>query len=322
MRLIEGLEAYDPPGFMAIYTAFPGTSYANRAGRPRVDYIVKSAREGVNDRGNLQMDAAAFGEFFTDKVLENFIPRTLRLVEMSGFSELRGPARDTRESYEAQAASGFVADNLAHAFFEEFSKFREHFMKAFAAFTFGLISTTNSIQAPKSSNMAKVVDDWLKTTWEKAAGYDGQKSNMEAIHRFLHPGRDMSLHSSYLVANERLRSARNDVIHNQKRFTADDYKANRADIFRVLDLAALLMRCKFAVQMYRTRPNYLTFQDINWTRARSGEILYSGNPPEAKPNDVFALLPGLDRPIRMTRGLRAVRDDTPARDLRLVTDMT
>jgi len=322
MQLVEGLEAFDPPGYMAIYTAFPGTSYANRAGRPGIDYIVKSSQEGRNEEGNLQMDAAAHGEYFTDKVMESFIPRTLRLVEMSGFSELHGPARNAREGYEALANTGFVADDLAHDFFKAFAEFREHFTKAFAAFTLGLVSSTNSIQAPKSLNTAKAVDDWLKNTWDRAAEFDGQKANMEIIRRFLHMNEKESLHAQYLSASERLRPKRNDVIHNQFRFTADDFKMRRVDMFRVLDLAALLMRCKFAVQMYRTRKNYLTFQDINWTRARPSEILYSGNTPESKPNDVFALLPGLDRPIRMTRGLRAERDDTPSKDLKLVTHMT
>lgn len=308
MELIRGLEEFDPPGYMSVYTAFPGPTYANIVGRQAgIPYIIKSAQSSPDKDGQLRMDADAYGQHFVKSILETYIPRVLRLVEQSGFDNLRELARATRQDYEKLAKANFVVDDLAQNFFVEFSKFREEFARTLAAFTLGLVSSTNQVGAPNDHTKAGAVEQWLRKTWTNAEDLGGQKPNMKAIRDFflLEGAQDFGDH--FLAPNDRLRRLRNDITHNGKRFTADDFSQYRGDMFRVMDLASLIMRCKFAVQLHRERDNYLAFRDVNWTHMRAGDMFYAGNVPEAQPTDVFAILPGLDRPIRFQRGIKAVR---------------
>jgi len=310
VELIKHLGRRRLPGFLCAYTGAPDINVSNTAGSlGGIPYKIKSSKTSVDDERWPTMDGVDYCGYLVNSTVDQFIPRVLQIVERSGFMKLHNIAANTRELYEIFALNKFSSDKEAKEFFDSFSKFREHFNRSFAAFTYGLAqSVGQKLATPRHEMGAKEVEDWIVKAWAKIGKNDGLKQDYSAIATFLQLESEANVGKYFVDASSELRGPRNAAVHDDWEFAPEDFLKLRGAFFRYCDCVALLAGLPLVVQPRLLRNNYLTFTDINRSRAKDGEIFYQSGLPPTIPTRVFAMLPNSTRLIGLDGGLTAERD--------------
>ncbi|MEM7424462.1 MAG: response regulator [Pseudomonadota bacterium] len=303
---IEELRAWDPPGFMALFTAYPNTNLANFAGaKAQIPYIVKSSIDKEADDAHEYMTAATYADFFLKQIHDRYVARVLSLVMESGFPTLRDLARDTLNSYKRLAGSGFLDDDAAKDFFTELSKFRENFNLEFAQLIYGIVSSLNlDTKAPPGTEApASKLESWISNQLNRLEG----SNDMGLIKSYFHLDENQKFSEFFTEACATLRETRNPAIHRNRVFAPEDFDKQLAEIFRWFDVVAWLMRLPLITGPYK-RDSYLVYTDLNHRQSVKTEIHFTGNVPQTRPGRVFTRLGDGGRLIPLDKGFEADRN--------------
>ena len=309
---ISELRAWDPPGFMALFTGRPNTHVANFAGaKAQIPYIVKSQQDKPAADDNQYMTVVSYSQYFMRQVRRQYITRVLSLVQDSGFVKLHTLARDTSAAYEQFADTEFQDAEDAKVFFLELSKFRENFNLALASFLMGLSSGIKGKPgAVNAGDGAARVEAWLS----KQLNALDEGKHLEAMRDYfgMRPGEQLS--SFYVGACASLRERRNPAMHSDWVFAPEDFDTYLGDIFSFFDVVAWLMRRPLITAPYK-RENYLVYYDLNHRHVLKAEMFYRSSIPETQPGRVFTQLREGGNLIALDNGLNARRDKATNRML-------
>jgi hypothetical protein len=305
-KFISELRAWDPPGFMAIFTAYPHTEIANFAGsKAQIPYIVKSAEDKKLDDEHQSMTAASYGEYFLTEVRATYVSRVLRLVMESGFSSLRQLAHDTVTSYERFLDTSLQDERAAKDFFNELAKFRENFNLTLVSLTIGLASTIKTRPAPPSPGEAPSrIESWLREQWNSLEGTPG----MQCIKNYFHLTETQRLSNFYVDACAFLRGKRNPAIHNNWVFAPEDFEKHLFEIFCFFDMVGWLMRLPIIASPYKRGENIISYVDLNRRQSIGTDMSFQGDVPEARNGRVFTQLCENGRLIALDHGFIVERD--------------
>lgn len=307
-KFIQKLKELDPPGFMAIYTAYPALDMANLAGLTGgIPYIVKSTESAGHPDGTVSKTTREYGAWFIDRMQNAYIERVLRLVQGSGFHMLRERASLVHEAYERFVETEFSNDEFAHEFMDSLGMFRETFAITFATYIAGVGRAFEaSIGVPRDFTKAVLVEDWIERSLNKLQTLESSKEEFNSVYSYFHLKEKQRVADFFVGGSGLIRNTRNDIQHSGRRYRCEDFENDLPLLFSFMDVVSWFVRRPMLNQPRKNLSReYLTYSELNRQRAKNLEIHYAGEIPEVRADRVFTQLSPAGRLLPLDGGFTA-----------------
>lgn len=316
---IRNLQSWDPPAYMAVYTAYPHTTVSNIAGQKGIqDYITKSDENTTDEAGHLHMRVTAYASYFLSKIEVLYIQRVLKLAQDSGISDLRSHGRKASIAFDDFTKSNRTIDEKASQFIVTFFALQECFNRILIAFFKGIAGTDISQQIlgeiREESEAGKVEVSLRKML----NGLENRGMiSVLAVHLGLRKPRNISGH--YIDSCKAIREVRNKATHSTWNINVKSYQDLRSDVISVCDLLAWFLRRPMIISPFRTRDYFVRVVDVRRQFPENREFYFEHEVPDAKPYELYTML-SQDGPFLQLTSFLTVETDEATGDPTLMVN--
>jgi len=310
---IRNLQSWDPPAYMAVYTAFPHTAVSNIAGQKGIqDYITKSDENTTDDAGNQHMRVSTYANYFLKNVETKYLQRVFSLAQHSCFQDLRNLSRRTATDFERFMNSNRTDDEDAERFVLSFFALQESFNRILARY-FESISADSSLKEISEKENKKPDASYVETRLRRALNFLENKGSLLELHEYLHLGKSNNISGYYIDSCEALRKVRNRSMHSSWKISVGSYNELRSSIVRICDVLAWFLRRPLLISPRRTREYFLQAVDISREHPERCEFYFEHDIPDAKPYELYTML-SQESPLAALEDYFSVKADTTTGD--------
>lgn len=312
-RYIRSLQTWEPPSYMAVYTALPHTGISNLAGQRGIsDYITKSASESEDGSGHRYMSVTAYADHFISQIVQQYLKRVLSLASQSGFRELQAISRKTLETYEDFLATEERDERLAWQFVAEFFKIQESLNPLLIALFSSIEPDQNETGSNKEASRSAEASS-IEVELRRLINRLENRGDLAAVKTYFHIQAPRNIATYYIDSCKFVRELRNRAVHTEWNFNHEAYDQVRPHLVRVCDMLAWFLRRPMLVSLHRSRDYFLRGTDIRQQYPRVVEHYFEHEIPSSTPYDLFTMLSDDSPLIRLSPRISAKPDESTGR---------